>query len=696
MIGNNETYRAALDEGFTQFITSWALEKLDGPYLTGSPEKSRYKRSHRIPTLARDARVYDRYLSDAVRGEDKPLNTHSNDFNGALGHENGYSNVYYKTATMLYNLQYVLGDELFLNAMKHYVAQWKMAHPYFEDFRQSIISYTHQDLNWFFDQWMETTKRLDYGVKSVRKTHIRDQYKITFKRQEEMQMPVDFRITSRDLTEYNYTIPNTYFSKQKNSTVLPKWYGWGMFNRTYTTKVIIPSGIDVVQIDPTNRLGDMNMLNNSKVPGCAMPRETYSFRFDNLLNQPFDWKRYNAYWRPDVWWNSIDGLKLGLHLDGSYMNVLRKFHGTVWFNTRALSLLKYRAFEGENWWKNVSPVDYTMRYETPLTKINRRINWGIESRFMDGFARHSTNVSYQLTGKDRFTIEATTLYRSGDITNAYLFYPQEWSSYSNGSLYRGVKNSYLQMQFQHLFASQIGQGVMRYTLRAPLNYQYAFLQAEHINKKAIGKFDIHSRGFLRVGIGNDIPYESALFLQGANPEEMMESKFTRSQGVVPLDLGGMSTNSFSNLHAGGGLNLRGYTGYYAIDENGGTLYTNYKGRSGASVNVEVEFDRLIRFKPKKLHDVLHIDTYFFGDAGVISRGLLDINNIPALNPVREWSKIRMDAGLGAAFTIKRFGPFEKVQPFTVRIDCPFFISAPPAAQPNEFDVRWVIGFSRAF
>ena len=34
-----------------------------------------------------------------------------------------------------------------------------------EDFRNSIIQYTKVDLNWFFDQWLESQKRIDYSVK---------------------------------------------------------------------------------------------------------------------------------------------------------------------------------------------------------------------------------------------------------------------------------------------------------------------------------------------------------------------------------------------------------------------------------------------------------------------------------------------------------------------------------------------------
>jgi aminopeptidase N len=204
-----------------------------------TPEKNKYKRNRREPKLTLDRNVYNRYMYDAMRADDKMLNTHSNDFHSAIGHENGYSNVYHKTATMLYNLQYLLGDDLFLAAMKHYVKKWKFAHPYFEDFRQSIIEYTHQDLNWFFDQWLETTKSTDYGILSVKHTESKDEYKIKLKRYGQMQMPIDFRVVAKDGKSYDYYIPNTYFAKQTQATKMKQWYGWDKLFPTYTAKVQI-------------------------------------------------------------------------------------------------------------------------------------------------------------------------------------------------------------------------------------------------------------------------------------------------------------------------------------------------------------------------------------------------------------------------------------------------------------------------
>ncbi|MBL0049825.1 MAG: M1 family metallopeptidase [Bacteroidetes bacterium] len=214
MVGNNETYRPALDEGFTQFLTAWALEKIDGKYLVEFPPKSKYEKKYTRPTEARYERVYKSYVKDALKNETQQLNTHSDDFNGALGQGGGYKEVYYKTAAMLYNLQYVLGDSLFLKAMQHYVNQWQIAHPYFEDFRNSIIEFTKVDLNWFFDEWLETTKTIDYAVTSVKKTENKGEYCIRFTRREAAQMPIDFRIISKKNTIYDYHVPNTWFQKK--------------------------------------------------------------------------------------------------------------------------------------------------------------------------------------------------------------------------------------------------------------------------------------------------------------------------------------------------------------------------------------------------------------------------------------------------------------------------------------------------
>ncbi|MCH8319324.1 MAG: hypothetical protein IIA88_12690 [Bacteroidetes bacterium] len=215
MVGNNETYRAFLDEGFAQFLTVWCMDKLERDTISTSPPSG--KINHRYN------RLYYPYLKNLHEGYDAKLNTHSAAYNGALRHGGGYGLVYYKTGVMLYNLQYVLGDELFLKAMQYYFNKWKFCHPYPEDFRKAIIEYTQTDLNWFFDQWLETSKTIDYAIKKCIKKgsptpalpegegeptlenpslseekKIKNKYIITFKRKGGMQMPIDFEVTTKD------------------------------------------------------------------------------------------------------------------------------------------------------------------------------------------------------------------------------------------------------------------------------------------------------------------------------------------------------------------------------------------------------------------------------------------------------------------------------------------------------------------
>ncbi len=705
MIGNNETYRAALDEGFTQFLTNWFLEKKDGKIMLEPKDASTYKAKYRKPKMAIDRNVYNRYMADAMRGDDKTLNTHSNDFHSALGHENGYSNVYHKTASMLYNLQYVLGDDLFIKAMRNYVSQWKFCHPYFEDFRNSIIQYTHVDLNWFFDQWMETTKTIDYKI--VRTKNINNgNYAITLKRQGQMQMPIDFTVTDNKNQKHSFYIPNNnYFAKKTNATVLHTWYGWDLLNETYTDTIYIPNGIHHIQIDTSNRLSDVNMTNNYYKKGNPLYKEKLDIAFDSYVNNGYNWKKYNLYYRPDIWWNNVDGIKLGMNINGSQFNIDKKLYATVWLNTHIAQANEYKVYTNEKYYSRYPMLDYTLRYEKVLNNINKKINVGIDSRMLEGLTRHNIYSSFAINDNSNFRIDAVSMNRrsnsNSNLTNKnnnYLFYKNEWSSTSD------ERNAFLQMTYNHLLRIKQSAGNYKITFRAPIsmnynveNFNYTYLQGEILNNTTYKKLDIKTRAFLRLGTGNNMPTESVLYLSGANPEEMMENKFTRSHGFIPQTVGDYSTKGFSSLHAGGGLNLRGYTGYYAVDAANNQLFLNYKAQSGGAINVEVEFDKYFNFKPKTIRDYVHVDAYFFADVARVSRSTLNYNFIYTLQGVDGgWSKLRTDAGLGFAFTIKKYGPLEKAQPITIRTDFPLFISSPPFLNDKYSQFRAVIGIGRAF
>ena len=197
-------------------------------------------------------------------------------------------------------------------------------------------------------------------------------------------------------------------------------------------------------------------------------------------------------------------------------------------------------------------------------------------------------------------------------------------------------------------------------------------------------------------MGENIPWESALFAASANPEALMENKFLRSAGFVPTDWTGYSAITTNHLQQGGGLNLRGYAGYLIAEEKGGQILLGYKSRSGASLNAEMDFDGLVRFAPKAFRNWLHFDTYLFADAGLMELSRYDsLSAYSALTPANTWSSVRADAGLGVVLTIKKWGIFDKAKPLTVRFDMPLFLSHPPAGE-DYLKFRYVVGIGRTF
>jgi len=658
-VGNNETYRALLDEGFTQFLTAWGLIKIDGDYLVENKDINKYKAHFETPTKAIDSRVYFAYINDATKYNDPVISTHSDHFDGALGHGGGYRHVYYKTAAMLYNLQYVLGDELFLDAMKHYFATWKIAHPYNEDFRNSIIQYTKVDLNWFFDQWLETTKRIDYSVK------VKDNV-VTFNRKSVMQMPIDFRVIAKNGDTHNYHIPNNWFIKKTDATVLAKWHGWDLLHPEYSTTIDVPSGIAEVIIDPTNRLADAYMPdNNSK---C---NTTYSF--DHQLWQYPDWKNYEVKYRPDVWWNNYDGMKVGLNLNGGYMNHHHLIDATVWFNTGTLqkdSILNPNDYDY---------YSYRLAYNTNLDNITLNSRLKIKSQFIAGLYTNKISIKKSDSkGNNKLTVDFLSLYR----TNGDYLINKAWDLRK--------MNNRIDVDLEHNYKYGYGNGKLNLELRSSSlgsAYDYNTLSLSAKNNNKVEKLKITTRAFFQIGTGSNWAEESKLGLAGANNEELMNSKFTQADGFVTSDdmNYAYTTNHF---HSGGGLNLRGYTGYLAPVFNADSTIAsfNYNGTSGVAFNTEIDFTAYLPYSIRRNN----IASYLFADAGIITSEQLTKENYK-----ESFSDLRVDAGIGFTYTFRNFGPLEMVNPLVIRFDMPLFLNRAPAADDDFVQMRWLIGINRA-
>ncbi|HRQ83846.1 MAG TPA: hypothetical protein PLV70_01895, partial [Flavobacteriales bacterium] len=615
---------------------------------------------------------YNSYMHAAVRNALPPVNVHSDEYARL---PTGYRMVYYKTATMLFNLQYTLGDSLFLGALRHYFNQWKFKHPYMEDMRQSFTDYTKTDLNWFFDQWIESGKVLDYGVKGVKNRKADSGQVIHFRRVGDMQMPIDFTVTANNGKTYPFHIPNNWFVKQTQATVLPRWIGFDDLARDYHARVDIPTGIANVQIDTTFRLGDANPLNNSL-------RFPLTSTFDSHIRNAPDRRSYESFVRPDLWYNGFDGIKAGVHFNGSFFRYKHQVWFTAWLNTGLAQNLP-----GGQVLTDYQPINFNFRYENGTGRLLNGSSVHVAARLLDGLEQYEGGFKWDIpfTNTSLYTNAKFMLRRdSADLT--YLLYPGLWQL--------NALNSTWNTGVEHRYNWSKGNGSVALDVRtAGVGAAFPFAQAAAtaINSTRLGRLDLRTRAMAQYGSGNT-PRESQLYLAGASPEDLMDNKYVRSIGFVPFDWMGYGAG-LNHFHQSGGLGLRGYAGYLAPEDiGGGNTILTYAGNTGAAINAELDLDGLVRFRPGKLADYLHLDVYLFGDVGTMGyRTVTDLGT-----PQVKLALPRADAGAGAALTIKKFGPLDHIKPLTIRFDMPLVLSAIPAGESEHVAFRYVVGIGRSF
>ncbi|MDR9418994.1 M1 family metallopeptidase [Gracilimonas sp.] len=245
VIATNESLYEWMDEGFTSFASAETMNHL-------------FDRGADFPY----AGSYRSYRFIVESGDEEPMVTHADHYNTNRAYSVA---AYSKGAVFLGQISYIIGREDFRNGMKRYHDEWKLKHPTDLDFVEIMEKESGMILDWYYEYFVQTTKTIDYGIKSV----VGDANKtvVNMERIGLMPMPLDVVVEYTDGSSELFYIPLRMMRGEKPSesgisrTVLEDW-PWVQPEYKITIDRA-SSDIKTITIDPSQRLADVNLENNS-------------------------------------------------------------------------------------------------------------------------------------------------------------------------------------------------------------------------------------------------------------------------------------------------------------------------------------------------------------------------------------------------------------------------------------------------
>lgn len=243
VLASNESLYAWMDEGFTDFASN---EFIGIAFDDPKPQASSYVG----------------YFNLVKSGLQEPPSQHSDHFNT----NRAYSTTAYNIGTIFCEqLKYIIGDEVFYKGMRSYFLKWQFRHPEPNDFVRVMEKTSGMQLTWYLNYFINTTKRINYGIKSAVTTG--NETFVTLERVGEFPMPIDLLVTYKDGSKELFYVPlnETLGNKQIEDKTIQRTdlVAWPWVNPTYTLKVGKPSSdIISMEIDPTQRMADVDRKNN--------------------------------------------------------------------------------------------------------------------------------------------------------------------------------------------------------------------------------------------------------------------------------------------------------------------------------------------------------------------------------------------------------------------------------------------------
>ena len=324
------------------------------------------------------------WLVPARNNLEQPVNLPSYEYTW-----DNYGNIIYNKAAQGFNyLRAYLGDSTFYSIMHDYYRNWKNKHPMPEDLRAAFESGTTKDLSWFFDDFLGTTRRLDYKIIRI------DSQKLLIRNKGELKSPLLIAGMTEDSVATEYW---------EDGFEGEKWLN------------ISTNNYSEFKIDPDHKMTELYRLNNNiRTSGIFRRSDPFQLQFLYTIEDPD--KRYLEFF-PAFDWNSVDGFLVGLALH----------NGTLLPKPVNYFVMPFYTFHNQGFTGygklsfNITPFDYFIRLATitlegsqfgaPGNQNYHKLKIGLDLSFKSDVLTDNINQSvfgYYYSASDLREVESLT------------------------------------------------------------------------------------------------------------------------------------------------------------------------------------------------------------------------------------------------------------------------------------------------
>ncbi len=367
---------------------------------------------------------------------------------------------------------------------------------------------------------------------------------------------------------------------------------------------------------------------------------------------------------PDLWFNSVDGARIGIRLKGQVPGTFNdgphRLNVGFWVGTKRPKI----------------PVSYYLSFLEP---INSWSDFGEEasvqlfSSVRTGFTHQGIAVNKRWqNGFDDSKYQKLKVYFHTEklFDKSYQLFPWLWNQNWLTMLTFDYQLNNVNHLGKYLFKFELTAGVPN------VNTYFEQIKGEYQQEIILGYgFQFRGRAFLGLST-NTTPLQMQFMTGLDSPENWLGNGFTRARGTIPpvwLKEGW--------IQYGGGPNLRGYanSNFKDLFNHRRPIYPNM-----GSINMEMIYPNPITHALSKIEfigDLLKFHSYVFFDSG----GIFHFSG----NPVLQKPLSDSGAGFTVSFSFPdNAGSMKKV---TIRYDVPFWLSNP--AGNSNWKYRNVLALS---